>query len=180
MATIHNNLRVVFGKMAETDVELEGAQVREASRDQRILGFLTDLSTRISVTESYAYNMNEVMHALQAVTAGPEFPELPPVDHDHWGFVVPAERPPTWTVQDRTINNGVIITIHNSLQLYNPNLVEHTTFNVAGAFAPAVQAQGNIVPDPNDPVPAVPVLLTGENQVPVPDEQVDEEAASHD
>eukprot|EP00971_Amphidinium_carterae_P055101 1085773-Amphidinium_carterae.1 len=133
------------------------------------------------------------MHALQAVTAGPEFPDLPPVEHDHWGFVVPAERPPNWTVQDRTINNGVIITIHNSLQLYNPNLVENTNYDVAGAFAPAVQAQGNIVPAQNDPVPAVPALLTGgvlnctvvavaENQVPVPDEQVDEtnEAASHD
>eukprot|EP00971_Amphidinium_carterae_P077396 1528916-Amphidinium_carterae.1 len=101
MTTVHSNLRVMFAKMAETEEELDGAQVREAHHDQRILGFMSDLSSRILITENYAFNMNEVMHSLQALNAGPGFPELPAIAHDHWGFIVPAERPPNWTVQDR-------------------------------------------------------------------------------
>eukprot|EP00971_Amphidinium_carterae_P079806 1578986-Amphidinium_carterae.1 len=65
---------------------------------------------------------SRVMHALQAVTACPEFPEMPAITHDYWGYIVPAERPPNWTVQDRTPNYGVITMIMNSLQQYNPNL----------------------------------------------------------
>eukprot|EP00971_Amphidinium_carterae_P278055 5519525-Amphidinium_carterae.1 len=162
--------------------ELEGSQVREAHRDQRLLGLMQDLSSRVTTTENYAFNMNEVMHALQAVHAGPEFPEMPAITHDHWGFIVPAERPSNWTVQDRTPNNGVITTIINSLQQYNPNLVEDTNFSVAGAFAPAVLAQGNIVPAQDNSVPAVPAGQQGENEVPVQDDQEDvtNGAASHD
>eukprot|EP00971_Amphidinium_carterae_P349235 6490914-Amphidinium_carterae.2 len=56
------------------------------------------------------------MHALQAVRAGPEFSRcMPAITHNHWGFIVPAERPSNWTVQDRTSNNEVITTIINSL-----------------------------------------------------------------
>eukprot|EP00971_Amphidinium_carterae_P130915 2593634-Amphidinium_carterae.1 len=61
------------------------------------------------------------------------------------------------------------MTIVDSLQQYNPNLVDNTGYDIAGAFAPAVQNQGNIVP------------------APVPDPQVQEEqqdgdngASSHD
>eukprot|EP00971_Amphidinium_carterae_P232191 4607615-Amphidinium_carterae.1 len=61
------------------------------------------------------------MHALQAVTAGPEFPGM--------GYIVPAEKPPNSTVQDRTPNYGVVTTITNSPQQYNPNLVENTNYS---------------------------------------------------
>eukprot|EP00971_Amphidinium_carterae_P003018 59198-Amphidinium_carterae.1 len=126
--------------------------------------------------------MNEVMHALQAVHAGPGFPDLPEITHDYWGFIVPAERPPNWTLQDRTPNDGVIMTIIDSLQQYNPDLVENTNFNVAGAFAPAVLAQGNTVPAQVNPVPVVPAGQQGEDEVPVQNDQEDvaNEAASHD
>eukprot|EP00971_Amphidinium_carterae_P195345 3876394-Amphidinium_carterae.1 len=92
--------------MAITDAALDGSQVREAHRDQRLLGLMQELSSRVATTENYAFNMNEVMHALQALNAGPEFQKLPAITHDYWGFIVPAERPPNWTVQDRTPNYG--------------------------------------------------------------------------
>eukprot|EP00971_Amphidinium_carterae_P013745 270762-Amphidinium_carterae.1 len=140
------------------------------------------MSSRVTTTENYAFNMNEVMHALQAVHAGPEFPEMPAITHNYWGLIVPAERPPNWTVQDRTFNNGVITTINNGLQQYNPNLVEETTYSVAGAFAPALMAQGNTVPAQLSQVPAVSAGQRGENVVPVQEDQEDviNEAASHD
>eukprot|EP00971_Amphidinium_carterae_P085255 1686634-Amphidinium_carterae.1 len=59
---------------------------------------MQDLSSRVATTENYAYNINEVMHALQAVNAGPEFPKMPAIDYDYWGNIVPAERPSNWTV----------------------------------------------------------------------------------
>eukprot|EP00971_Amphidinium_carterae_P212857 4224582-Amphidinium_carterae.1 len=82
--TIHNNLRVMFAKMAITEEELDASQVREAHRDQRLLGLLQELSSKVTSTEGYAYNMNEMMHALHAVNAGPNFPDLPAITHGYW------------------------------------------------------------------------------------------------
>eukprot|EP00971_Amphidinium_carterae_P077412 1529256-Amphidinium_carterae.1 len=70
--------------MAITEEELDGSQVREAHRDQRLLGLMQDLSSRVTTTENYAFNMNEVMHAMQAVHASPGFPDLPEITHDYW------------------------------------------------------------------------------------------------
>eukprot|EP00971_Amphidinium_carterae_P175508 3479088-Amphidinium_carterae.1 len=128
---------------------------------------MQDLSSRVTTTENHAFNMSEVMHArVTGCARRPEFPELPAITHDYWGYIVPAERPPNWTVPDRT---------------------------VAGAFAPAVLAQGDTVPAQDNPVSAVPALLVGgalncnivavgENEVPVQGNQknVANEAANHD
>eukprot|EP00971_Amphidinium_carterae_P059429 1175216-Amphidinium_carterae.1 len=99
MTTVHNNLRVVFAKMAFTEEELDGSQVREVHRDQRLLGLMQDLSSRVSTTENYAFNMNEVMHALQALTAGPEFPEMP--SPTTIGVTSYQRRDLNWNVQDK-------------------------------------------------------------------------------
>eukprot|EP00971_Amphidinium_carterae_P273183 5421931-Amphidinium_carterae.1 len=154
---VHNNLRIMFAKMAITEAELEGSQVREAHRDQRLLGLLQEISSRVTVTETYAYNMNEMTHAQQAVNAGPNFPDLPALTHGYWGFIVPAERPPNWTVQDRSLNVGVITQVTDGLQQYNPQLVQEdeVPLNTAEAFAPAVQErQVQAVQDDEVPVQA--------------------------
>eukprot|EP00971_Amphidinium_carterae_P046793 922042-Amphidinium_carterae.1 len=106
------------------------------NRDQRLLGLLHDLSSRVTVTENYAYNMNEMMHAQQAVNAGPNFPDLPALTHPYWGFIVPAPMAP----RDRSLNYGVIMEVTDGLQQYNPQLVpDEVPLNTAEAFAPAVQ-----------------------------------------
>eukprot|EP00971_Amphidinium_carterae_P091553 1812738-Amphidinium_carterae.1 len=116
----HRNLRVMFAKIAITEAELDGPQVQEAHRDQRLLGLLHDISSRLTPTENYAFNMNEMMHAQQAVI-DPQLPDLPVISHRYWGFIVPAERPPTWTVHDRSFNLGVITQVTEGLQPYNPS-----------------------------------------------------------
>eukprot|EP00971_Amphidinium_carterae_P050885 1002160-Amphidinium_carterae.1 len=63
--------------MAITEADLEGSHVREAHRDKRLLGLLHDISCRVTATECCTYNMDVMMHAQQALNAGPNFPELP-------------------------------------------------------------------------------------------------------
>eukprot|EP00971_Amphidinium_carterae_P255711 5076710-Amphidinium_carterae.4 len=133
-----NNLWIMFTKMAITEADLEGSHVREATKDQRLLGLLHDVSSRVAATEFYAYSMNEMMYGEEGLCAGPGFPDLPALTHGYWGFVVPAQMAPN----DTAPNLGVVLEVTDGLQPYNPQLVQDDVpLNTAVAFAPAVHAR---------------------------------------